>query len=762
LLSNLKDHECNERSRHQPIVCNTRRVAGVEHPALLGLLQSHLPIHFGGRALLDQVHHVLHAGLMCHGDEFINLAMHDKRHVLGFHAAPSAQWHRENGNGVALAGLGKNGLRASLDFRRWILCLNVLISHVFLDRFLSSTSRLSQGMPCEIRQGVRQAWLEHQTISREATTKNAPRLADAMSLTAGMTVFHFDGLNDSRPDHDNISLGMSSIEDWAFYVSSASLKKLEQHGLATKNTAFTALAHQRAVNGSMTDWMRGVADASCPLFCEIVKLIKSNFPFDPAPIHEANARLLFRSAISVLPMEQRNRINYWGRHALTPEGNNQFTFLGTIVVAWIKVIEEFYLRVTHCHSEVFVSFCMREINGSPLICGILQRLVEPASRSRTEAALASADVCDFYILLSTVMFEMTGCQFTVNCSKRNRWQNVDKPLWDGTAEGRRQTLICLAFTKCQFSSMHDQNTQGNEHDREMLTSKRHWEKHCSPVELKVAKLGAARGTFGIQLSAWMLISTPSSNAGFASMEKGGSGFHKFVNCFKQREHSGCDLTSAEAQDEVGRLLVGLRSSGFKVDNAFLDHSGCLWWRLNGTEGEDNRKMDILLFEKRGGRLHAPMGHRVFSSSDRCEIQFFVHDKWCMLRNYLCPGFELSGGNRSTPIRRQQTWTHGPTESFRDKECLLSHVKSVLSVLFLFGAPSMFPSSVQFWCVNYDLFSGRRPCVVRQRCHRWSALCGFSCRCSGRLTVPMSFVSGAPTMPSLVRPRWVCFVAACGV
>jgi hypothetical protein len=65
--------------------------------------------------------------------------------------------------------------------------------------------------------------------------------------------------------------------------------------------------------------------------------------------------------------------------------------------------------------------------------------------------------------------------------------------------------------------MRDQNTQGNEHGREMLTSKRHREKHFSPVELKVAKLGAARGTFGIQLSAWMLI-TPSSNAGFASAE----------------------------------------------------------------------------------------------------------------------------------------------------------------------------------------------------------------------------------------------------
>jgi hypothetical protein len=55
-----------------------------------------------------------------------------------------------------------------------------------------------------------------------------------------------------------------------------------------------------------------------------------------------------------------------------------------IVFAWNQGIEEFYLRVTHCHSEVFVSFCMREINGSPLICGILQRLVELQTRSLAE------------------------------------------------------------------------------------------------------------------------------------------------------------------------------------------------------------------------------------------------------------------------------------------------------------------------------------------------------------------------------------------
>jgi hypothetical protein len=57
----------------------------------------------------------------------------------------------------------------------------------------------------------------------------APRLSDAVSLTTGMTVFHFDGLNDSKSKHDNISLRMKSIKNWSEYCSKTSLQKLQSN-----------------------------------------------------------------------------------------------------------------------------------------------------------------------------------------------------------------------------------------------------------------------------------------------------------------------------------------------------------------------------------------------------------------------------------------------------------------------------------------------------------------------------------------------------
>ena len=134
---------------------------------------------------------------------------------------------------------------------------------------------------------------------------------------------------------------------------------------------------------------------------------------------------------------------------------------------------------------------------------------------------------------------------------------------------------------------------------------------CSHEELGIIKLGVVRGTFGLQLSAWMLV-TSCHNAGKASIERGGSGFYKFINTFKSREYSGKELKTEEAREEVQRLLSGLTESGFKVDEAYLDQNGCHWWRHFGTKRKDNHKMDVFFFEEGSGLLYAPMRYHVFS------------------------------------------------------------------------------------------------------------------------------------------------------
>lgn len=680
LLPNSHNHQYLSSSPYRPIVCNRSDVVGVDCPSLLNLLESHLPLCFLGRPLLEQLDHVLHTGLLRHADEFISLALPDKRDVLGFHAGPSpkegAQWSRQNGNGVAIAGLGKNSLKASDSFRHWILCLNVLVSHTFLERFLSNTTRKAQGIPCSVRQEARRNWLDYQGISPDNANKLVPRLSDAVSLTTGQTVFHFDGLNDSKSEHDNISLGMKYIKNWSEYCSKRSLQKLESHGLRVANTAFTALAYQRAINGSVTDRIKGVADVSCPLFQEVVKLIRdSKYPFDPNLIEDPSLRSLFRSSILALP--KQTEIKYCGRYLLAHEGNNRFTFLGTIVFGWLSVVDKFVSIVCHVHSEVVVAFCMREINGAPLICAVLKRLLLPANKARTETALLHTDDSEFYILLCTLMFEVTGAKLgRVNCSKRNRWQNVDKSLWDGTDCGRAKILCYLGFVQEQFATLRGSAPAcDHQHARDMLTSNSHRAKHCTEDEQSVAKLGAVRGTFGIQLSAWMLV-TPSHNAGVATIEKGGSGFYKFVNSFKRREYSGRDLSTEEAREEEERLLDGLREYGLKLDHAFLDQAGCYWWRLFGTKGKDKRKMDVFFVDDDSQLLYAPMRYRVYSykaiaagGTDRYDIEFFVFDKWYRLRDYLCPGFDVPG-DRHVGIRRQPSWEHGSLQCFREKACHL--------------------------------------------------------------------------------------------
>ena len=92
-------------------------------------------------------------------------------------------------------------------------------------------------------------------------------------------------------------------------------------------------------------------------------------------------------------------------------------------------------------------------------------------------------------------------------------------------------------------------------------------------------MGLVRGTFGLQLSNWILV-TPSHYSGKASIEEGGFGFYKFIDSFKQRQYSGQDLKTEKAREEVEHLLTGLKESGFKVATLLLS-----WIRM-GVIGEE--------------------------------------------------------------------------------------------------------------------------------------------------------------------------------
>jgi hypothetical protein len=95
-----------------------------------------------------------------------------------------------------------------------------------------------------------------------------------------------------------------------------------------------------------------------------MKLIRDfKYPFDPNLIEDPSLRSLFRSSILSLPPQ--TEIKYCGRYLLLAhEGNNRFTFLGTVVFGWLLVVDKFLSTLCHVHSEVVVAFCMPEINGA--------------------------------------------------------------------------------------------------------------------------------------------------------------------------------------------------------------------------------------------------------------------------------------------------------------------------------------------------------------------------------------------------------------
>jgi hypothetical protein len=149
----------------------------------------------------------------------------------------------------------------------------------------------------------------------------------------------------------------------------------------------------------------------------------------------------------------------------------------------------------------------------------------------------------------------------------------------------------------------------------------------TPTEAKEIKYAAVRGTFAIQLGAFMMIIDP-KHAGFAEVSKGKSGFYKCVNEHKRESYGGDNnLSTKETQGEVKEVLRSLQSKG-RVCKAWLDQNGCRGWRSRNS----SLKNDLIFWDKGNGRLFLQFRYRELSKG-RWKIQLYYRDGWCNYSNY---------------------------------------------------------------------------------------------------------------------------------
>jgi hypothetical protein len=685
-LDNTRDHVFNPKYPNRPIVCNTDEVTGIDDRDLIQAIG--LPRHTIGLSLKEQVKLCLQSGLMDHGEEYVALSTFDSRGTMSFHAGVSPregkQWRRKNGCGIALPGLRTNSLRASTRFRNWLLHLEVLIAHCFIERFLCGTEREHQGVPNQYHLEVLKEYIDY--LGCPAKYATHLRIGGGLSLNCGTVSFHLDHLNDPRPYYDQIAWGSIFVESWQTILTPESLQSMKTSGVSTDNSMFTALVYGRAIVGSQADRLAGVVNESSPFFQCCVSLINNeSFPTDHTTLENETTRTnLMRLLENHVEDGSKLNFDYSGKFARLQECNNRLTFLGSFAVPWFNFLDKYrgHVRVRHCFE--YISFVMRECNGTPLFVATMNGICKQTNEMEIRGML-QAPCPAFYVMLSKEMRRHSKKDRGIISSQAPRWQIFDYPLWKSDVDDWNAKTY-VKFVSDQLFTMGNSALEEERcaARRNLCSaSERKLDGRWTKDELSTIVLGAVRGTFGIQLSAFLL-STPPENAHYASIEKGESGFYKCLNLHLRDKYNGKNLTTGEAIAEVNACMESLQKKGFPITLAWMDQNCCYWYRKNGRDdGKDGRKKDIFFFDE-SGQLYLPLRAKQVSKGP-AEIQFFVRNDWYNLASYWKPAYEMA--NQSSIIKRQHdhptqtqlvdlpVWVkkiglNGSLKTFRDSECLL--------------------------------------------------------------------------------------------
>lgn len=683
LFDNNVDHSFDPANPERPIVCNTDRVMGLSDRELIRAVG--LPLSIVGLSLKQQVKDCITNGLKLHGGEYVAISQFDTRGTMSFHAGVSpregAEWSRKNGCGIAVPGLRKNSLRASSSFRKWLLHLEILISHCFLEKFLTGTEKEQQAIPNQYRIQLLEDWRDY--LGCPAEYAKTLRIGGGLSLNSGPVCFHLDHLNDPRELFDQISWGSVCVKNWDMYLTKTSLNVMKKFKVPLENTMFTALMYGRAIIGSQSDRLEGVVDHTCSFFQCCVSMIEDeSYTTDFNTLEDAKSCTTMRLLLSNSAMDGLStKYQYRGRYALIHECNNRFAFMGAFAWVWFAFLDTYRSAIKTRHAYEYLSFVMRECNGAPLMMEVMVSITEKHCRT-VVCTMLKAPSPAFYIYLSKTMRGTYGRESASISSQTPRWQNLDHPVWRSAADNEA-ACIHVDFVTSLLRIIGRSEKEGERANARLLLcsgTARKMDGRWTEGQLDVLKLGAVRGTFGIQLSAFLLL-TPPINSTHATIEKGTSGYYKCVNFHLKNKYNGKNLTTAQAQKEVSDCLQALKRSGFPVTQAWMDQNCCYWSRKYGRDdGMDGRKKDVFFFDQ-NRQLFPPIRMKVFATGI-VKAQLFVLDSWYNLEEYWRPSYETN--DLETSVKRQidgkgsvttRAWVksigrEGSLSSYRRNKCRL--------------------------------------------------------------------------------------------
>jgi hypothetical protein len=261
---------------------------------------------------------------------------------------------------------------------------------------------------------------------------------------------------------------------------------------------------------------------------------------------------------------------------------------------------------------------------------------------------------------SPALFELFEMEYQLRrpslpiSSSSPRWQHICRPVYTGP-DDRWKAIIHVDFVKFCYDEINEADrTSGRDGLQKLVNTYRLFVSRESrsihgkwdSEELKVIKYGAVRGTFAIQLGAFLLL-IGAKHAGFADVTKGKSGFYKCLNEHKNGSYDHRELTTAEAQTEVDEVLRSLRSKGLKVCRAWLDQNGCRWWR----EQNDSLKNDLIFWDKESGSLFLQFRYKQLSKGE-WQIQVYYLHAWQNYKDYWVPYYEVGSAKEKVKLRRE--------------------------------------------------------------------------------------------------------------